>query len=490
MKKIISLILAILILTVMFISCAEQAADTGGLVTAAETESEVTEPTNSDVIRQKYAETGYDGYEFRILSPKPGAHFYGKTGENENEMYYEAQTGDILNDAIYKRNIQTEELLNIKLIPVWADSTDAINSTLKKSVMAADDGFDTVLNRLDYLMNSSTENLLFNILNINSIEPSNPWWDKNIVPGFTMFNKKLYAIAGDINYYDDYAVMTLYYNKKLCTDLGFDQPYDAVVAGKWTFDKFAEMTIASSSDLNGDGALKIGDDQFGYVNHEHSLLHWIFAFDEKLSAVDSEGMITVNNSENLVNVAGELYDFHKNNQAVYLKGEYIKAFKDGRVMFFAEMVGSLSDFRAMEDDFGVLPMPKRSEEQENYSAYVSNGWTTALAVPLTSADPERAGTVLEVMSAFSSDTVTAALYDVLLESKLIRDVESQDMLSYVFASKVYDWAGDLAWSNDLRSVYVSLLTASSNTFVSSMEKKIAGVQKKLDAFVASYEATE
>lgn len=490
MKKTVSVLLALILLTGSLFACAEAAAEPGEKIVSAETEPEVTEPSNSDIIRGKFAGTGYDGAVFRILTPKPGAHFYGKTGENENEIYYEAQTGDVLNDAIYKRNMQTEELLNIVLEPVWADSTDAATSTLKKSVMAGDKAFDAVLNRLDFLMNSSTENLLYNILGIGSIDTAAPWWDKNIVPGFTMFNKKLYAIAGDINYYDDYAVMTLYFNKNLCTNLGFDLPYDTVVAGKWTFDKFAEMTKASSSDLNGDGALKINDDQFGYVNHEHSVLHLIYALGEKMSSVDSEGMITVNNSENLVNVVGELYDFHKDNQAVYLKGEYIKAFKEGRVMFFGEMVGSLSDFRAMEDDFGVLPMPKRNEEQENYSAYVSNGWTTALAVPLTSDDPEKAGTVLEVMSAFSSDTVTAALYDVLLESKLIRDVESQDMLTYIFASKVYDWAGDLSWASDLRSVYVSVLTASSNTFVSSMEKKTEAVQKKLDAFIASYEATE
>ncbi|MDD4772008.1 MAG: hypothetical protein PHZ09_00190 [Eubacteriales bacterium] len=480
---------ALLIFAVLFTSCAQ--ADSAGVPdVTADTETDVTAASNADIIRRKYTSNNYDGYNFRILSPKPGSHFYGKTGDNENEIYYEEQTGDILNDAIYKRNFQTEDLLNVKLQPVWADSTDAATSTLKKSVMAADDGFDILLNRLDFLMNSSTENLLFNILAVDSIDTSNPWWDRNIVSGFTMFNTKLYAISGDINYYDDYAVQAVYFNKSLCADLGFDMPYDDVAAGKWTFERFAEMTAASSSDLNGDGAFKTDDDRFGYVNHEHSILHLIYAFGERMSSVDSEGMITVNNSENLVGVVGKLYDFHKDNQAVCLKGDYIKAFTDGRVMFFAEMVGSLSNFRAMEDDFGVLPMPKGSEEQDRYTAYVSNGWTTAMALPLTSADTERAGTVLEAMSAFSSDTVTAALYDVLLESKFIRDVESQEMLSYVFASKVYDWAGDLSWANDLRSVYVSMLTSSSNTFVSSMEKKIAGIQQKLDAFVESYAATD
>lgn len=488
MKKSLIHITALLILTALLFSCAGQTADTE-IEQSTETAAEETEATNADIIRQKYQGADYEGYGFRILSPKPGSHFYWLTGENENEIYYEAQTGDVLNDAIYKRNIQAEELLKIKLEPVWSNDTGVLSSTVKKTVMADDDGFDVILNRLDYLMNGSAENLHLNLLDVGSIDTSDPWWDKNIIPDFTLFNCKLFTIAGDINYYDDYAVLAIFYNKALCEDLGFDQPYDSVAAGKWTFEKFTQMANASSADLNGDGAIKIKDDQFGYVNHGHSILHLIYALGEKMSTVDESGVITVNQSENLVNIVGELYDFHKSNQAVCITAsydDYIKSFKDGRTMFYAEVVGGLSTFRDMEDDFGVLPVPKRNEEQKDYSAYVSNGWTTAFAIPLTSKDPERAGAVLTVMSAFSSDTVTAALYDVLLEAKLIRDTESQDMLSYVFASKVYDWAGDLAWADDLRSVYASVLSGASNTFVSSLEKKMTAVQKKLDAFVASF----
>jgi ABC-type glycerol-3-phosphate transport system substrate-binding protein len=480
----------ILLISALLTACATEPSGAAADTATGETAAAQTELSNSDVIRSRHTDTGYEGYVFRILTPKPGAHFYWLTGENENEIYYEAQTGDVLNDAIYMRNIQTEELLDIKLEPLWADSTDAVSATLKKSVMAADNEFDVLLNRLDFQMNSSTENLLYNILDIEAIDVAEPWWDKNIVSGFTMFNTKLYAIAGDINYYDDYAVLAMYYNKSLCEDLGFDQLYGAVADGKWTFDLFAGMTKASSADLDGDGTYNIDNDLFGYVNHEHSILHLIYALGEKMSAVDSDGIIRINRSENLVDVVNYLYDFHKDNQAVHLKGEYINAFKNGRALFFAEVVGGLPNFRDMEDDFGVLPMPKRTEEQTDHLAYVSNGWTTAMAVPLTSADPERAGTVLEVMSAFSSDTVTAALYDVLLETKLIRDEDSQVMLSVVFASKVYDWAGDLSWANDLRAIYGGLLSASSNNFVSTMESRIKGIQARLDAFIASYAETD
>ncbi len=481
-------ITALLILTALLFSCAAQKTETG-IEQATETTAEETTATNADIIRQRYHGADYEGYGFRVLSPKPGSHFYWLTGENENEIYYEAQTGDVINDAIYKRNIQAEELLNIKLEPVWSGDTGALSSTVKKSVMADDDGFDVILNRLDYLMNGSAENLHINLSDVGSIDTADPWWDKNIITDFTLFDNKLFTIAGDINYYDDYAVLAVFYNKALCEDIGFDHPYDSVAAGKWTFEKFTQMVNASSADLNGDGAIKIKEDQFGYVNHGHSILHLIYGLGEKMSTVDADGIITVNRSENLINVVGELYDFHKDNQSVCITAsynDYLKSFKDGRTMFYAEVVGGLSTFRDMEDDFGVLPVPKRNEEQRDYSAYVSNGWTTALAIPLTSKDPDRAGAVLTVMSAFSSDTLTTALYDVLLESKLIRDTESQDMLTYVFASKVYDWAGDLAWADDLRTVYSSVLSGASNTFVSSMEKRMPAVQKKLDAFIESF----
>lgn len=491
MKKTIAVFLTLLFLTAAVSSCAggaEKSDGTGAVSEAASTEA-ATE-SNSGFVRKKYAETDYGGYEFRFLSPKPGSHFYGITGKNENEIYYEQQTGDVLNDAVYTRNMYTEELLGIKISPVWADSTDAVGSTLKKSVTAGDDAFDALLNRLDFQLNSSAENLLYNLMKIDSISLPSSWWDKNIISNFTMFNSKLYALAGDINYYDDYAVQTMYYNKKLCADLGFEQLYDTVRAGKWTFETFAAMTNASSADLNGDSAFKIGDDQYGYVNHSHAILHMIFALGEKMSVVDGDGIININASQNLVDVVGRLYDFHHKNQAVCLSGDYIKAFTDGRVMFFAEMVGGMNAFRDMQNDFGVLPMPKRDEEQKDYTAYVSNGWTTSVAVPITSSDPERAGTVLDAMSAFSSDTVTSAVYDVLLELKLIRDTDSQEMLSYVFASKVYDWAGDLAWAQSLRDIYSGLLTASSNTFVSTLDSKKEGIQKKLDAFIESYRNTD
>ena len=69
----------------------------------------------------------------------------------------------------------------------------------------------------------------------------------------------------------------------------------------------------------------------------------------------------------------------------------VHAMLDSRCLFYFEMLGSYSQFRTMEDDFGIIPPPKYDEAQENYHAYVSNGWTSTYVVPITnpiSIEPE------------------------------------------------------------------------------------------------------
>ena len=47
--------------------------------------------------------------------------------------------------------------------------------------MAASDEFDVVLNRLDYMTNQAAEGGLVNFYDLEKLDVSDPWWDKNIV---------------------------------------------------------------------------------------------------------------------------------------------------------------------------------------------------------------------------------------------------------------------------------------------------------------------
>ena len=496
-KKFTLWLLTMSLIAFPIVSCGEEVVISGEDTQTSgdldETTAADTGSGNLDAVKAKYgnyADYDYEGYEFRILSPSPGEHFYFKTSAAENEIWYEAENGDTLNDAIYQRNQIAQELLNFELVPVWGGTVDEVKTTLQKSIMAASDEFDVVLNRLDYMTNQAAEGGLVNFYDLEKLDVSDPWWDKNIVESFTFYGNKLYALAGDINYYDDYAVQALFMNQRICEELGYELPYQLVRDGKWTFDEFNKMVKGSSQDLNGDGQVTISDDVIGYVNHNGAMLHMVFTFDQKPTITEADGTITINNSEPMINTVDILYRFlNESGTDVYINTsgiEYTLAFPEGRVLFFAEMIGAIGGYREMVDDYSVLPMPKGDESMTEYRAYVSNGWTTSYAIPNTNTDIERSATILDTMCAASTDTVMTALYDVMLTSKLIRDEESQEMLEYIFASKCYDISGDLAWGGGLTGIYLGLSKKSTNTFVSDMDSRLAANEKALEDFLASF----
>ena len=495
MKRTLSAALALLAAVSVFTACGDSdtTAPTENPTTTATpaTEAVTAEPTMGDLAAAQIGNADFGGYAFRIVSPEPGKHFYYKAGAEENELFYEAESGDVLHDSIYRRNRAVEELLNVVITPMWSGDThdNSITNLIKKSAMAGDDFCDAALNRLDYHVNLSTEHLLLNVYDIKSINLENPWWDQTIVSNFTIGGDQLYALCGDINYYDDYAVQALFGNKKLMNDLDLEIPYQAVRDGKWTFDMFTAMAKQGNADLNGDGQINKDDDRIGFSNHGSTVLHMIFAFDERMTTTTSDGTIAINyGSEKLYDTVSRIMEFVADDCVVIdPKYTYIDNFIAGRVLFFPDMIGSLATLRGMEDDFCVLPLPKADESQDGYSAYVSNGWTTAYAIPNSVADAERSGTVLEAMSAYSADHVTPALYDIMLTEKFVRDADSQEMLSYVWDSKAYDLACDLAWASNLRSVYDGMATKKQVDFVSKFEKVLPGVEKSLAKFLASFE---
>lgn len=477
-KKHLQLILAALMLGVLA-SCGDSRTQVSNETIPESEQAKIPESSEEDVkitnfeaAKEFVGETNLDGKTFRILSPDPGGHFYYWTSAEENEIYYDASADDVLSEAIYLRNLQTEEALGIKIEAVWGGNTGDINSTVANNVASGDnESYHVVLNRLDYILNQAMNGNYLNFYGIDTMNMKNPWWDEHIVDTFTIFGNRLYALSGDINYYDDYAVQAILFNKKMCDELVLEYPYDAVREGTWTMDKLVSMSQKASRDVDGDGVWVMGKDIFGFGDNYDIIPHMIFCYDLKMSNIDENGAPTVPEpDEKLISALEEIYNFAIDTNVV-LSQTYESAaqFRNDRLLFYAEMIGSLPSFRDMESDFGVIPMPKGDESIDGYRAYVSNGWTTAFAVPasFTYEQAAEAGVVLEMMSAASADLVTPALYDQLFDAKYIRDRESQEMLEYVFDSKVYDWAGDLSWASGLRTNYTNVFSKGPASFTTT-----------------------
>ena len=497
MKKI-SLLLAILMLVpTVLTACSESevnsdetspsAAVTDAQDTSAETE-EAAEQTVTDMVKDKYTETDLDGYEYRVLAPPNDTHMYPHVGSGINEVYAEEMNGELINDALWERNSLTMDLINISITPVWASGDPStITSQLSTEVMAGTTAYDTVLNRMDYLGTSMINGELLNIKNIDTIDTANLWWDKNIVDTFTVFDNKLYFISGDINIFDDFAVEVIYFNKQLCDDNGLAYPYADVMEGKWTIDKCYQMSKAVERDLNGDGKMVSTQDILGHCENNDHVKHWIYAMGEKSIDLGEHSELTINvANERHVQAVDTIFEYMVTRQMTGTAST--SDFTEGRVLFFGDMLGPINRLREMEQPFGVIPMPKMNEEQETYGNYVSNGWTTAYAVPMTNIkNVDTIGTILEVLCGFSTDTLRSALYDVLFAAKLVRDNESVEMLNIIFSTKSYDWAVDFTWGSTFANLYNNLYFSGTNTYASNLRSNKKVIEKALDKIFTKIE---
>lgn len=498
MKKCISLSLALILAALSLLSCS----DNGGEETksassetvqqsASNTESESeteAEKTVTDTVREKYSSYSYDGYEYKVLAPGPNAHFaYDEVGADVNEVWVEESDGTPLNDAIFARNLATEDLLGIKVTPIFADNDEIIRNQVKTEVTAGTTDYDTVLNRMDYIGPQAESGLYLNLM--DHLDTSNPWWDKNIVETFTMFNSKLYWITGDINVFDDFAVEVLFTNKSILEQNGFELPYKDVLEGKWTIDRMYQIAKACEKDLDGDGKMTVGKDVIGHIEGNDHIKHWIYAMGEKSCDIDKDGNLEVNIlTESHISAIDTLFSYMVDKQMTYT-GVW-QDFLKGGIVFCGAMLGPINSLREMEDDFGVIPMAKKDEAQERYGNYVSNGWTTAYAVPMTNKDPDRTGIILEVLCGFSTDTVRSALYDVLFAAKLVRDTESVEMLDIIFDTKSYDWAVDFSWGGSFANLYNGIYNSKNNTYVSGATKSQKVINKMLDKVITDFKALE
>ena len=440
-------------------------------------------------------DTDYGGYEFKVLRPHSyiGEHF-------DDEVYAEHETGEPLNDAIYKRNKIAEDLLNIKIRSVTADAgTQQVAGYARKIIQAGSDEFDAVIGANWTHIELVRARCLMNLYNIPNMDISKQWWDQRAIEEMSYKKSKLYYISGDIMYYDKYGIGIVYFNKRLFVDNGLEYPYVKAKNGAWTLDEFSSLIKNFSRDLNGDGKMD-ENDQWGMVENTGAVYHFLIGCGEKTVTLDADGIPVINTISDrhiqVVEALGALFSDQNNTllagskQLSHIANPYndgiFKVFREGRALMFFEMIGTIPEFRDMEDDFGLLPLPKFDESQKNYHSFTSYGWATSYSVPVTNGDPARTGMILEVMAGYSSDTIIPALIDVSLKSKFARDEESAEMLQIIFDTKTYDLGVDYNWGN-LYGVYSEVAQNGFSKFVSSMEKQIPRAESDMEKVIDLFE---
>lgn len=386
-----------------------------------------------------YTGVNYGGYEFTFLSPD------AQYGCNVR-VDIEEQSGEALDDAIYKRNRLVEDKLGVRIKEYkspngsgdWGTGQTALCNEIVTMVMAGDSDYDAAYLPFRFQPAVITDGYLLDMRSVKELRFGEEWWDNAINDELTMYGK-LFAASGPLQMMTLDLTWSLLFNQSMMDKRGIEAPYDLVREGKWTLDEFNKI-ISGAAELNGDESFTWSSDGaavYGLANHTGSPFAFMFSAGNLLVSEKNGDYVFTGDSERMYNTIDKLSAMMSGEGGVYTdnsnmstKNGYIYAFANDRALFCTAELKTTLELRAMNSTFGLVPMPKYDETQEGYISYV-NPAACFLCVPKTVKDASRAGVVIDALTYESYRSTLPVYYDITISQKGLRDDNSLEMLKII-----------------------------------------------------------
>jgi len=418
-----------------------------------------------------------NGYTFRVI---------GQSTLERQNFHTEEKEGDSINDAIFERDLQVTERLNIVLEYIALADRVKVAENVINTVLADDPAYDMAITAM-----SSGINLLvpadvcYDLNEVPYISIDGGLWDASIHNNMSFLGKQ-YFTTGVISAQFSQSPVCCVFNKRLAQEYSTDNIYDIVLDGRWTIDFMHNVMKDTSRDLDGDNIMTIND-------------FYGFAFDRvfgnSLFAAAGYNPIVIVNDVYSVNLADEtMMDTIDRCSAIFKDptiswhnkasdGSSLKVFREGRSIFSTGDMLDIQKFRDMEDDFGIIPTPKLEESQDKYITSCTTWLPTGIVVTKNCQDIDNTGLVMETMAAVSDETIVPAVYETTLQGKVSRDDKSSQMLDLIFENPSYDFITVFNFQNSSVRLGEAILgwaenwTSTWETMRNSVEDQINDIMK-------------
>ena len=454
-------------------------------------------PTSSEDTTSEYdyPDEDFGGYEFT---------FY-----NADEQFgcnirldIEEQTGEPLEDAIYKRNRRIEERFNCKITEyqadgktAWATSQSNMCKEIAQMVMAGDNDFDAAYLPVYFNPSVVTEGYLTDLKTISELKLGEAWWD-NVFNDEIEINGSLYTAASPLNFMTLDLAWVMLFNQDMMDDRSLEYPYQLVRDGKWTLDALNSYLTGVAS-LNGDESFtwkSDGNAVYGIANHRSSTDAFLFSAENRLMSRNGDNFKFTAGTERMYSTIDKLIpilDSNSGNTYTHngadfkAKEGYMYAFSVDRALFLTCELKSSLQLRSMESTFGLLPLPKYDEEQENYIAYV-NPIACLLTIPVTNKETHRTGVLIDAMTYESYKDVLPVYYNVSVEHKGLRNDESIEMLDIVRNNRSTQFSDLYGITSALNNSLQKVVLDATGTAASTIAAAESTVQKNLENVLAAF----
>ena len=476
---------ALLLASMIFASCGSQTAapagaDTVGAGIQVQAETVTETEAEDTALRDAVPELDFGGETFRSIQQGPQT--YNFTASELN--------GEVINDAIYNQLRTVSERFNISFADVISKSFDQVSGDVKKSVTAGEDAYDLCLSQFFQSSSDAVAGYMYDWNNIPYIDFSQPCYTKSIQEASV--GSRLYMLESDLCLSYTAQTWMLLYNKTKAEQYSLPDLYEMVNGGKWTYDELIALSAALYTDLNGDSS-RDDDDFYGFAGMQGGCMLAAFFYGgggEIASIAPSGELVQHIGDEHSIDVLVKMNRLFIQSEGTIRKNDSLSAtrktlFPHGNIMFMPSLVGDLlwDEYRSLEDDFGVLPIPKYDEQQSEYYTVVDGG-ADIMTIPATAQNTEMIGAVVEALSVLSYNDLLPKYMSSALEQKGTRDESSIRMLRSILDSRLinfsYMFDGSKGWVMTLPSIIKD-----DGKIVSTIEKELEGKKKSYQSIIDS-----
>ncbi len=491
-KKVLSLILAFLMILPMAVSCAEtndgtDTTDPGVETVAPAGTDAVTEPAETELKSATLPEDlDFKGETVTILSRD--------SAFVSDEMWVDDQNGSMVNDAIYRRNEKVMQMLGVKLESIKLTGDAYLVSTeLRNAARSGETYFDIAANSTYSTITYTGENIFLDLTECEYLDLDAIYWSQGYNASASIGNSQ-YLATGAIALSLYRLMFITFYNKTLLESAQYENLYTVVDEGRWTLDYQIQLSKDLYKDNDGSGTISDGD-TVGFAGSSLSYIdpYWS-SCDMPILSKDADNLLVFSlDIEKMSNVVDKLITLFNESNAWFDQSSgddgkqtaMSNLFANGNVGTITMRLGSVEteQFLTMQDEYGIIPMPKYDENQEKYYTFLHDQFTSIGIPSVLASDEERVqmiGAVLEAMALESYKSVVPTYYEVALKGRYLEDSDSWRMLDMIYENVKVD-AGVL-YTKNIESVHQTprdMVLNGRNTVASMMKKISTRVEKVL-----------
>ena len=446
--RLLALALASLMLLGLFAACAET---TGG------EPSETTENAATQALATQIEETTeslYDDQGYLKSSLPDELDFGGETitvlwwtDVEKPEFYIEDANGDMINDAIFQRNINVEDKMGVTLdwVGIKGQYNNSVGAAYAQHVgnmyNSGDSTYDLMSAHSRTIALTAMYGYCADLMQLDYLDFDMPWWPTVMTETATI-GDAMYFVTGDVSINSIHQMYVIFYNKDILSRYpDLVEPSTSVLDGKWTVDTMQVLTKDLYQDLDGSNTANESD-FYGFTSLSWHFDAIYYGSGLRQAEKDEEELLKISDdyySEKAIALCDKIGAWIKNGDAYINSNTYREPFYNNQALMVMARHKDVAD-GIVEAGFsyGIVPIPKYDENQESHITVVGNP-VSFYSIYTLSQDLDRAAAVLECWASEAYRLTTPALFEATMKLRYSETSVESQMYDLIRSGIVFDF---------------------------------------------------